>query len=133
MKKSEALERIEWLAAMNVPCSVSDWRDAVVENPNFMQEDYDHFIKYSAIPEEVLSEYFSELSAANKPLDDAAWNMAPSKGIIYMVQHPEYQQEWNENWKKRQIMLEAQKEERLAIEKRLHRKYLHEYGIKFNP
>lgn len=133
MEKTEALERIEWLNAMKLPCALSDWRDAVMENPNFMQEDYDHLVKYSAIPEEVLNEYFTELNKVLKPLNDAAWNKVPSRGIIYMVAHPEYQQEWNENWKKREAILETQKEERLAIEKRLHKKYLHEYSIIFKP
>jgi len=133
MEKTEALERIEWLAALRLPCGISDWRQAVIENPNFMQKEYDHLVKFEAIPEEVHTAYFDELHLALKPLEDVLWAGSPSKGIIYMVMHPEYQAEWEEQMKRREGILETQKEDRLKIHKRMHRKYYYEYGISFNP
>lgn len=133
MEKTQALLDLEFRAMLNLPCSCTDWAVAVTENPNYCQEDYDHFIKYSAIPKEVIDDYFKELHELLKPLEDVVCSMAPSKGIIYMVTHPEYQEEWNNNWKKSQEIMATQKEERLKIHKRMHRKYYEEYGIKFNP
>lgn len=133
MEKTDALDRIEWLAALNLPCSITDWRQAVIENPNFMQKDYDHLVKFEAIPEEVHTQYFNELTAATKHLDNELWIGSPSKGIIYMVTHPEYQKEWEETMNKREEIRKAQQPERLKIHKRLHRKYYYEYGIAFNP
>lgn len=132
MEKTEALRSLEWLAAVHAPCSCIHWEQAVIENPNFMQEDYDHVVKFSAIPEEVHAAHSQELFAALKPLDDVLWQSGPSKGFIYMVQHPEYQKEWNDNWNKREDQRKLQQEERLKIYRRLHRKYYHEYGIAFN-
>lgn len=132
MEKTYALESLEWLAACNLPSSVTHWTEAVIENPNFMQEDYDHLVKFSAIPEEVHKAYSDELFEALKALDSVLWSAGPSKGIIYMVQHPEYQEECNANWKKREELRALQIPERIKIHRRLHRKYYHEYGIRFN-
>lgn len=132
MEKTEALQSLEWLAACKLPCGVTHWAEAVIENPNFMQDDYDHLVKYSAIPEDIHVAHSQELYAALKPLDDALWGMAPSKGILYMVQHTEYQEEWNANWNKREELRAVQHPERLKIHQRLHRKYYYEYGIRFN-
>jgi hypothetical protein len=132
VEKTEALQSLEILAWWKAPCSITHWREAVIENPNFMQEEYDHLVKYSAIPEEVHTAYSDELTKALAPLDKLLWDMAPSKGLIYMVQHPEYQKEWDFNWNKRQKLQANQRPERLKIHRRLHRKYYHEYGIAFN-
>lgn len=132
MEKTEALVRLEWLAALKLPTSATHWSEAVIENPNYMQEDYDHLVKFSAIPEEVHKAHSDELFEALKELDTALWSAGPSKGIIYMVQHPECQQEWNGNWKKREDMRATQLPERIKIHRRLHRKYYHEYSIRFN-
>lgn len=132
MEKTESLQSLEVLAYLHVPCSITHWREAVIENPNFMQDEYDHLVKYSSIPEEVHKAWNDELMTALKPLEEVLWNMAPSKGILYMVQHPEYQQEWDFNWNKRQELQATQRPERLKIHRRLHMKYYYEYGIAFN-
>ncbi len=132
MQKTEILQYLETLAWMNLPCSVPDWRQAVIENPNFMQEEYDHLVKFESIPEEIHLAHSAELMAALQPLEVVLQETGPSPGIIYIVQHPEYQQEWDANWKKREELRALQHDERLKIYRRLHRKYYYEYGIAFN-
>lgn len=129
---AEVIE-LHMMSFLKAPVGLSQWLETVLNNPAYFPDDYDHIVKYSAIPEEVHQAYWEYLQFRLKPFDDALPTMTPSKGVLYMIDHPEekalWDKEWNLHWERK----EEQKEARTRIYQAAHRKYYAEYGIKFNP
>lgn len=134
MEKTQELLDLEFKSYLGFPCGIAEYEAAVISNPNYLPDEYDHLVKYSAIPKEIIDEWLNDLAELSKPLDEEVYNSTePSKGLIYMVMHPEYQEEWQRNMDVHSKIRKEQEPKRLAIHKKLHHKYFYEYGIKFTP
>lgn len=121
------------LSMAKLPVGASHWRRVVIDNPSWFPDDYDHIVKYSAIPEEVHDAFWVERKQLLQPLEEELPGLRGGMGILHLLQHPDDKQEHDRLWKLHWDARKEQLPQRIAIEKKLHRKYYYEYGIKFNP
>lgn len=104
------------------PISGDIYDEAIKNNPECFPEEVEHMKKWAGVPQEVKDKYFKE----TREVDDAFYNGAPHSqmGLVWYSQHPE-------ECKERDAYLNANRESYRANLRRVHDKYLKEYGIKF--
>ena len=108
---------------INQPIGMSTYEEALEHNPEMFPDEIEHRRKWSLVPKHVEEAYLKELSE----FENKHFGQAPhaGMGIVWYMNHPLEHKE-NEEWHKKH------RKERLENKKKIHDKYLSEYGIELN-
>ena len=122
---SKAPAKIQWLYTMALakqPIGSSTLENAIKEHPEYFPDELEHRRKYDLIPQQVHDDYWKEWRVL---IDEMYKEMPPSKGILSCIDDPKGYKEWS-------IAYEKAKKKQEPLQKALHDKFYHQYGIEWN-
>ena len=119
-----APSKVQWLYMMfrsGQPIGISMFDECVKEYPEYFPDEVEYSRKWNSIPQSVHDEHNSERAIIH---EKCYKGLPQSKGMYWLVNHPDEYEEWLVGYNK------ARKKE-VAMLRVLHRKTYGKYGIKF--